>query len=251
MATPATSMQHEASKVRSLDIAFLVNTEHLRTLESLLKEVGDSLEYQVKLSDGQTIQYHSIDEVMKKQQNSKERSIVSIIGGVTGRDKSAYVVLKDSPSQAGKSSVFPSDTSESPSVEYTVAGTQRNVIFFSDKLDEWTAGIRQWYSIFLHGPGALVFFGSAFAAPMILWKYASPLFSQAFLKSNDWLSGACVFGGWFGEYWLFKLFPRATFAIGQGVKRDQMFTWVRGTLLVGLVISVLGSVIANWFTRHP
>ena len=90
-----TTMRTEASKTRAFELAFLVDPEHLKQLERILRQVGDALEYQVKFSDGHTLQYHDLEEVLK-QPNSRARSIVSVIAGVTGRGKqSAFVVLKD------------------------------------------------------------------------------------------------------------------------------------------------------------
>jgi hypothetical protein len=242
------AMQTEASKTRSLDIAFLVDADNMRQLQDVLRKVGDSFEYQVRFSDGHALQYHDIEEVLK-QPNSRARSIVSIIAGATGRSKqSAYVVLKDQPSQSGSN--FGANTSSSPSVEYTLTGTQKDVIYIGDKLDEWTEGIRQGYSIFYSGVFQLLFTAAVIAFPIALWVYASPhLFLPAFLKAHDWVGLAFMASLWTGEYWLFKLFPRATFAIGQGARRHQFFTYLRTGVLGAFVLSLVASLLANWLTR--
>jgi hypothetical protein len=54
-----------------------------------------------------------------------------------------------------------------------------------------------------------------------------------------------------GEFYALKLFPHGTFAIGHGEKRHQVFTYLRNGVLVGLGLSVMGGVIANWITRRP
>lgn len=247
-ATPV--METEASKTRSLDIAFLVDADHLRQLENVLREVGDALEYQVKFSDGRALQYHTVEEILK-QPNSSARRIISLIAGVTGRGKqSAYVVLKDRPAQSSFT-VLGENTASVPSVEYTINGSQKNVIFIGDKLDEWTVGIRQWYSFFDHGVPQLLLVAGILAGPFLLWQYAfARSFPQPFLKAHDWLQGAFIFGFWIGTYWTFKLFPRSTFAIGQGVRRSQIFTYVRSSVLAAFALSVLASLLANWLTRH-
>lgn len=243
-------MQTEAAKTRSFDIAFLVEGDHLRQLDNVLREVGDSLEYQVRFSDGHALQYHDIDEVLRLP-NSNARSIVSLIAGATGRGKqSAYVVLKETDFHASFS-VLGENTTSTPSVEYTVNGSQKNVIFIGDKLDEWIAGIRQWYSVFHHGIPSLVLVAIVIAGPIWLWNNASQhLFSAQFLKSHDWLQGAVVVGLWISIYWLFKLFPRATFAIGQGARRHQFFLYLRNGVIGAFVLSVLASLAANWLTAH-
>jgi hypothetical protein len=244
------TMRTEASKTRAFELAFLVDPEQLRQLERILRQVGDSLEYQVKFSDGHTLQYHDLGEVLK-QPNSRARSIVSVIAGVTGRGKqSAFVVLKDKPVQSSYSPLG-DRPSTPPSVEYTVNGTQKDVIYVGDKLDEWISGIRQWYSIFDRGIPLLLLVGAIILGPIWLWNSASPhLFSSAFLKSHDWLQGAIVVSLWVTIYWTFKLFPRATFAVGQGSQRHQFFTYLRNGVLGAFLLSVLASLIANWMTRH-
>ena len=243
-------MQTEASKTRSFELAFLVDPEHLKQLERILQELGNSLEYQVKFSDGHTLQYHSLDEVLK-QPNSRKKSIVSLIAGTTGRGKqSAFVVLKDKPASTSYSPLG-DHTPATPSVEYTINGTQKDVVYVGEKLDEWVSGVRQWYSVFDNGIPLLLRVAAIVAGPIWLWSKASPhLFSAAFLKSHDWLPGATVFGMWAAIYWSFKLFPRATFAIGQGARRHQFFTYLRNGVLSAFVLSLLASLLANWVTSH-
>lgn len=246
----APTMQTEASKTRSLDIRFLVDTERLRELETILREVGESFEYQVKFSDGHALQYHEMEEVLRLP-NSNSRSIISVIAGVTGHNKqSAYVVLKDGTTQSSFSPIG-DKTPSVPSVEYTINGSQKNVIFIGDKLDEWTAGIRQWYSICDHGLPALILGAGVIFGPIFFWsRVLQHLFSQPFLKAHDWLEGTVIVGLWVGIYWAFKLFPRATFAIGQGARRQQFFTYFRGTVLGAFALSLLASLLANWLTSH-
>jgi hypothetical protein len=232
-------MENEASKARSLDIAFVVDADLLRQLAKVLGEMGDSLEYQVKFSDGRTIQYRDIEDIIS-QPNSKGRDIVSLTAGVTGRGKqSAFIVLREAPS---------------PNVEYTINGTQRNVIYFGEKLDEWTEGIRQWHSFFLTAvPGVALLLVVVFA-PIILWNNASPhFFSEAVRqgKAESWIKPVFVIGLWVIEYGILRLFPRAIFAVGQGIKRHQLFTYIRNGILGAFLLSVLASVFANWLTRHP
>ncbi len=118
-------------------------------------------------------------------------------------------------------------------------------------MDEWTVEIRQWYSIFNRGVFLLVLFAAAFYAPIWLWDNASPqIFSQAFLKSHDWLQLVSIIALWVGEYWLLKLLPRTTFAIGQGVKRHQFFVYLRRGVLGAFVLSVLAKWLVNWLTRQ-
>jgi hypothetical protein len=55
------------------------------------------------------------------------------------------------------------------------------------------------------------------------------------------LIGAAILG----VYWVRKrLFPTATFSIGQGLSRHQYYEQVRWAVIVGFVVSVVASIIA-------
>lgn len=241
-------MEAEASKTRSLDIAFVVGVDDLRQLENMLREVGDALEYQVRFSDGHALQFRDVADVLKLP-NSRARAIVSLIAGVTGRGKqSVYMVLKDAPVQY--SGILGTSSGPSPSVEYTITGTQKNVIYLGDKFDEWTAGIRQWYSAFYRGVLSFALAAAIIAVPIWLWSTAAPhIFSATFLKAHDWLQIATIISLWVAIYWTLKLFPRATFAFGQGTQRHQFFIYLRNSVLGAFGLSALASLLANWLTR--
>lgn len=237
--------RNEASKTRTLDIAFVVDANLLRRLAVILGEISNKLEYTVKYSGGTSVHYNNIEDVIG-QPNSKERSIVSLIAGpVDERSQSAYVNLK----KIG-----------SPSLEYTINGTQRDVIYFADQLDDWVSAVRQWYSPFLSSGAAgatpsgagLVLFISAIVVPMyVLGRITPILFPNA--KSGDWQSWAellLLIGMWTAEYYLFKLFPQGVFAIGYGEKQHRFFVLVRNVVLLGFAISLVASLLANWISRH-
>lgn len=76
-------MQNEASKTRTLNIAFVVTPDLLKRLAVILGETSDFLEYTVKYSDGTSVHYDKIEDVIG-QSNSDRRSIVSLIAGTAG-----------------------------------------------------------------------------------------------------------------------------------------------------------------------
>ena len=115
-----------------MNIAFVADAELLRRLEVVLTEVSKALEYTVKYSDGTTVHYSNIEDIIK-QPNAKPHSIVSVTAAAEGsKGQSGYVILRAMP---------PS----SPSLEYTINGSQRNVIYVADQLDDWIAALRQWF----------------------------------------------------------------------------------------------------------
>jgi hypothetical protein len=235
-------MENKASKTRSLDIAFVITPDLLKRLAVILGETSDILEYTAKFSDGTNVHYDKIEDVIG-QPNSDERSIVSLIAGTAdGTVKSAYVNLKKN---------------DSPSLEYTINGTQRDVIYFADQLDDWVAATRQWYSPFFSGPsnpsgaGVILFFVALFL-PVYAWDSISRL-STVLGKggSYQWIALPAMIAMWVGEYFVFKLFPRGTFAIGQGEKRHQFFIYLRRTVIFGTLLSILVRALWTWFAKHP
>jgi hypothetical protein len=56
---------------------------------------------------------------------------------------------------------------------------------------------------------------------------------------------------WIIEAWIFSLFPRGIFAIGQGEKRHQYLLWLRRTVIFGTLLSVAVRILWALFTKRP
>jgi hypothetical protein len=224
-------MENEGSKNRTIDIAFLVDSENLQSLEKLLSEIKGERDYKVKFSDGSTIKYSEVDDVLG-QPNSDKRFIVSLLASVEGNTgQSAFVSMRNDPE---------------PSVEYTINGPQRNVIYFADKLDDWIASSKQWYSVFYSSRLVLLPVIGAFILPFYLSDKAETLFPA----QKSWIGLTTIVAVIAAEIGFFKLFPRGTFTIGYGTKRHQMFNYVRSGLIVTFVLSIIAGLITNWLSGH-
>ncbi len=256
-------MRNEAEKTRSLKIAFVVNADHLRRLATVLGEASEQLEYTVGFSDGTSVRYSDVEEIIKLP-NSSEHSITSLIAGTpeektlddirylpstggpgvpstkaaAGPPSTAYVTLKKS------------NPAESPSVEYTITGPQRTVVYLGAQLDDWVASIRQWYSAgrSFEAAGA-VFALIALLGPIVAWGYAFQFLFPQSVRTLPWIKYLIIVS-YVAEYGIFKLFPRGTFAIGRGATQDQFLAALRWIVIVTLPLSILAGVIANLMTRH-
>jgi hypothetical protein len=217
-------MENKASKTRSLKIAFVMDAHHLQRLKIILGEVGDSLEYTIKFSDGSSVQYSDIKDIINLP-NPARKAITSLTANAAREGQSASVIVK---------------TSSEPYVEYTISGTQQKIAYFGEQLDDWIATIKQWYSWFLDGAGSAIFYITTFVFPLFL---ASRL-PDHFPKLRPWALAILAITI-VAEILLFKLFPKGTFAIGDGIRRYRVITNVRTVCLVGYLISLLGSVSAN------
>ena len=222
-------MENETSKTRSLNVGFLVDAESLTNLEGLLQEVKGALEFKVRFSDGSTVKYSDAEEILK-QPNSQKRLIVSIIASVEGNHgQAASITLRENPE---------------PSIEYTINGPQRNVIYFSDKLDDWIQSCRQWYSGLFSSSGQLI----KVIGGIALALYCANLISKKFPESTGLPALTAVAVG-MAEFYLLKLFPRGTFAVGYGQRRDDLFSKIRNGVLLALGVSVLAEVLLKALSR--
>ena len=222
-------MEKEASKNRPLKVAFLLDPTSLRSLQTLLSEIKSPIEYRVKFSDGSTIKYSDVEEVIAQPNATK--SIVSVMTSVEGEGRSIFLGMRGDPE---------------PSVEYTVTGMQSDVFNLADNLDNWIASCTRWYSPFYASNLGLLLAVGVFAFPIFLASRVAAVFSP---KGSDWhshLSGVTLIGGYIVEYWILKLFPRATFAIGYGEKREKLFNVIRVSVLLALAVALF----KEWMVRH-
>ncbi len=256
-------MKNEASKTRSLKIAFVVNADHFRRLATVLGEASKQLEYTVGFSDGTSVRYDNVEDIIKLP-NSSEHSITSLIAGTPEEKTLSDIMYMPSKGQVGVPStevaVAPPSTAyvtlrksnpaEAPSVEYTITGTQRTVVYLGAQLDDWVAAIRQWYSFFRSfvAAGAILAF-FAFFGPLLVWDKVFQ-FLPVTVRSWSWAKVLTVVLLYVAEFGIFKLFPRGTFAIGRGATQDQFITALRWIVIATLPLSILAGVIANLMTRH-
>jgi len=224
-------MENETSKTRSLKVAFLLDPPSLRNLQTLLSEIKGSPEYKVKFSDGSTIKYGEVDEIAALP-NAGKQLIVSVITTVEdGQGHSVFLTMRGDPE---------------PSVEYTLTGGQRDVFNLADSLDNWIASCTQWYSPFYASSLEALLWVGLIALPIYLTSRVSRVYSP---KGTDWhsyLPMATIIGVSVAEYWALKLFPRATFAIGYGAKRDQLFSVIR----ISVLLAVAVALVREWLMRH-
>jgi len=231
-------MKNEASKTRSLKIAFVVNVDHLRRLDTVLGEVSKQRDYTVGFSDGTSVHYSDVEDIIKLP-NSKEHSITSLIAGTPEEgNQTAFVTLRKSDP-------------ESPTVEYTLGGPQRNVVYLGAQLDDWVAAIRQWYSFGRSSQSAgAVLAITVLLGPLFVWDKVFQFLLPATVRTLSWVNLFAIVLLYVAEFGIFKLFPRGTFAIGRGATQDQFLAALRLIVIVTLPLSILAGVIANLMTRH-
>lgn len=231
-------------------MAFLVDGERLRRLDRLLEEKVLAKEqpsyqdaskrpnYRVDFSDGSNLATTSVDEILDDP-NSRQRRITAITINTPYTNRRLRARISFRPYNFGSS------------IEYEVSGDTASVLGLADELDQRLQGFRQPYSPILR----VNFFLLAAAYFVILYLYAATVSAMTDAPDTaaslrevlfSWL---LVFGPFVAAallQWLrSRLFPVATFAIGQGLARNKTLNFWRVVVIVGLVVGVVSSVIAT------
>lgn len=237
-------------------MAFLLDEESLRSLTRLLQKevlegteapseavrelIGDEgIEYRIELSDNTTITTSSIDEVFALPNSPKRRiSSIWISTPYTGRRVRGSIRLKNNR-------YIP--------VNYELRGDDKEVGSLAAKLDDHLLGLRPWYSFLTRWSFAnififLAFVGLAIAVLAVLAMFAFSRESvMEALKKDDGpdysglfaLGYVCIIGLLAGLDWIVgRLFPIATFAIGQGIRRNERLNTVRTAVVTTVLLTI-------------
>jgi hypothetical protein len=196
----------------------------------LLSEIHGPVEYRVRFSDGSTVKYLDVEEIVS-QPNSGTRSIVSVISSVEGDGRTAFLGLRGDPE---------------PSVEYTLSGIQRDVMYFADKLDDWIASCTQWYSRFYTSNLGSLIAVIVIALPIYFASRVEALYSPKGSAWHPYVMVLTLAGVGYVEYCVLKLFPRATFAVGYGARRNHWFGVIRVSVLLATAVALFRA----WLVRH-
>ncbi len=220
--------KNEASKTRPLKIAFVVNAENLRRLDTVLGEASKELEYTVGFSDGTNVRYSDVEDIIKLP-NSNEHAITSLIAGTPeDGNQTAFVTLR-------------SADRESPTLEYTLSGPQGKVVYLGSQLDDWVAAIRQWYSFGRSSEVAGAAFAIiAFIGPALAWDKIFKFLLPTTVRTVSWVNLLAIILLYVAEFGIFKLFPRGIFATGRGLARHEFLIWLRRA-----VAALLASTVAR------
>lgn len=236
-------------------IAFLLDEKSFRQLVALIEDLtsSESLDYSVRLSDGSSVTFDSADEVLSVQ-NSRERQITSIWIDTAYRSEPRIEVK------------FQAARYLDP-VEYQVSGNEKDVFHASARLDEYFSGLRQWYSLIVSAGFKMYYVYIAIMFPIAiffsLWLgdlIGIDFTSDAGNSDDDhssfrevalvtlWLIAPGVtvpVGASLLDRIRRWLFPKGTFAIGNGVDRHDKTVAARklfgGGILLALAVSLLGS----------
>jgi hypothetical protein len=233
------------SKDLSFRSAFVLDQAALERVMHILGEVSGDVEFRVHCSDGST-KYPSSSEELLSLPNTSDQAITRISLATTyARSPRVSIDMRN-------------DFEMGPSIECTVDGQDKDVVFLGYRLSEWVSTIRQTYSaIAFSTPTSygLVFLSYVLGA--VLLGAAVDFFRHV---SAPGALGIGVLGvslasaPWWGKRVRRRLFPIGLFAVGDGIRRHQQFLSLKrhlslGAILVAIGASIIGGIVAYWATR--
>ena len=237
------------TKSESFKSAFRVDPDALRRLVGLLdnevlRQIELSkyrervIEYVVELSDGSNLSTTDLEEVLNLE-NARRRHITAV---------SLATPYADSIRATVKLS------NDSPPITYNLRGDDKEVVSLSSKLDEHLTGLRQWYSVvaryslfgLLAALSALVFF-AAYVFLLADVVFPNLVTDGGASEADESRIQGTFIAATISVYVLAflldrlrtLLFPRATFAVGQGAKRDKTLSGLRVGAITVVAIPVL------------
>lgn len=225
-----------------MKIAYILDHDSLMRIVKILQEISELIEFTMTCSDDSKIECSSIDDVFAFA-NIKTRAITSI-SLVTPWGKRPQINVR-----------FRSEKYRP--VEYDVKGNDKEVYYFSGKLDEAISSLRQWYSKIAFVDIYLLLSLSLFIAYLLLIGFLMLVgkisIKQIVPKSFTGIELlpvlAIIFLDRLLNFLRVRIFPVAIFLIGDGIKRYKNILFWRRTVGVSFLLSILASLIASWLTK--
>lgn len=246
------------TKERAFKKAFHLSPSIITNIWTLLTEDDRKARVEFSCSDGSEIQSDDLRTLLDFP-NSEARRILSLTLETTYESGSPSIRVAAHENWASE-----------PRIEYSVAGDDREVIHRSAKIEEILSNAFVWYSPLAVIPvgveatvSSLLFVTgmfSALAGLSAVFGTASKLQSQKIVGLNAG-SVFVVLGllllvlAGYGRRLIRWLFPPAAFLIGGGMSRAsraEFWRWaVCGTLVLGVIGSLIATAISGSFAAHP
>jgi hypothetical protein len=244
-------MTQRTTKIKSFKIAYFLDQKGIERIVCILKESSPELKLTIECSDGSSIEFSAPEELFEFT-NSELRRMQSLTL-TTPWGKEPLINLRF------RSSKY------LPSIEYEISGDDKNVFYYSGKLDECISTYRLWYTPFAFLDFIYVLVGGVLIGivTLLLWAFFSMRDSELSQTVNDkktyraifeqivfWLSLSSIFLiGAGANFFRNRLFPISNFLIGEGISRFNRLEFRRRTIGIGFILSIIASVVATLLMR--
>ncbi|MCT7941550.1 hypothetical protein [Shewanella holmiensis] len=226
-----------------IDHAFVLNESDLRNAWRKLETYGCSVTAIVQFSDKVEREVETIEDLIGFE-NSKKKSILSIELKSRSDDRNSITSIEF-------------DSSEYRTITVNATGNDELVTRISDEFSEFICGLKPWYSSISRLDVFWLVYVPGFLALMItdmMHASNSEGVALTFKQSATAIAILALIGSalYFSHKLLNKwknyLFPIASFAIGQGVKRYETQDKFRFTVVIGFFVSIAASIFLGLFS---
>ena len=228
------------SRTSDLTIPFVLTEGSLKKLDEALGRFADKVAYRVDCAD--ELQRELDLKKLLAFENAPKKAITTITADATKEGdnlRGAIVRLRQSSFRATIILVF--------------RGPESEVEKLSDAVESILAGMRPWYWWLAKHP--FVNLVLAVPLPLMVVMYSLEVWWNRIGRSQITFRGGALAGlvilgaallntaAIFALVWFTsKLFPRATFAIGQGLSRYNVLEKIRWTIVIGFFVSLAAGV---------
>lgn len=158
----------EVTKNKDISIGYFLNEKKLIELESILKEVSTEIQYSASCIDGTSIDFSDLGELINYQ-NRKEKQYKQI------------TISNDHKSSIRISLSFSNRDFEP--ISYRISGDERNVDYYSRKIEDFIMSLKQWYSFLAVPPFWFYFLISTPIIILLSWTIPETIVEGAIIGS--------------------------------------------------------------------
>ncbi len=237
------------NKDASFRQCFVLTDQELGKLHRALTEFSDDIEIEIRCADGLNRNVSSVEELVQFE-NPPNKDIQELV--LSSRGLNPY-----------RSARLRFMNRDDANVWLTMEGPEESVVRLNSSVEDRLASMKPWYAPFAKVNfvvGAFVLIGVAYIGLLVVAatgilvteKTAAPDVLRSTALGN--LIALAAIGvplilGFALNRWRKSLFPIGVFAIGQGQKRHADREWVRSTVVVGFVVSLVAGIVVLLVSR--
>jgi hypothetical protein len=217
----------KTSKAGELPIAIAVDDDALNRLISIFRKHSKTTDFSVDLSDGSTLYPETLDEILEIP-NTPDRAITQI-------------AIKNHYSEPIRIEVTLRANNLLSAIKFDLKGQDQEVLLVDRDFQEWVVSAKQPYSwlTFVSLSGGILFGVTCLIAVAALFAGLSQNGHPVFSVASIFLGVLLIFLASSAPGWIHKVFPRALFLIGDGIRRDQVLRDRRKFFKISIVAAIL------------
>ncbi|WP_375761461.1 hypothetical protein [Corallococcus exercitus] len=237
-----------ATKKREFRTAFIIDEPSMEKLDQILSEFGPR-SYSISYTDGLTLNCGD-SRGFKQQPNNSNNQIIEILVSTPWQSTQRAAVRLRKP-----------ENSEVSSIDYDIAGEEKDVFILSGKLDQWIAARRPAYAylsrwelipILSATSGLMLILMALIALPnsesAVREAQATGKPLPVVVMAPPW-AWVTAFVGLTATWLRNRVMPISDFAIGDGAERSRRLSFWRNTVILASLLGIATSVLTGKLTQ--